>query len=238
MGVDLDGNAGYSFTIWDNGGINVYSPLDVDSYAVNEGDSILLRGTVAQFNGLTQFEPDSIALINSSNPIPAPTVVTSLDESTESELLRFENFWVESISGINYTLNAAGGLLMISQTMGCESSAVIDEVTYVALDADESYGRVNDGSDLWVVFTIATPNAMNELLGVEELGNSALRAWPNPNAGKVLNFSKVISYKLYNITGQLVAVESNVVSTYLSNLDSGIYLLETEQGETLKVVIK
>jgi DNA/RNA endonuclease YhcR with UshA esterase domain len=94
MGIDLDGNAGYSFTIWDNDGINIYNSADVSGYVVTEGDSIMVRGTVGQFNGLTQFSPDSIILVNQGNTIPSPTVVSSLSEMYESELVRIENFYV------------------------------------------------------------------------------------------------------------------------------------------------
>ncbi len=109
LGVDMDGNNGISFTIWDNEGINVYNANDVSNYVVNEGDSILIRGTVGQFGGLTQISPDSIQLVNTGNVIPTPTVITDLDETTESELVRFENVYVHSVtptgtSGTNYVL--------------------------------------------------------------------------------------------------------------------------------------
>ena len=104
VGVDLDGNAGYSFTIWDGDGINVFSFVDVNGYQMDEGDSLQLFGTIGQFNGLIQFEVDSIAQLDSNQAIPTPIIITSLDESTESELVRIENFWVEGVSGLNYTL--------------------------------------------------------------------------------------------------------------------------------------
>lgn len=105
MGVDLRGGNGISMTLWDGEGINVFSSSDVDSYVVAEGDSLLMRGVVDQFNGLLQFVPDSIVLVNSANSIPAPLVVTSLSESTESELVRINNFWVNSINGASYELS-------------------------------------------------------------------------------------------------------------------------------------
>ena len=105
VGVDLDGNAGYSFTLWDGDGINIYSATDINGYQMEEGDSLVLFGTIGQFNGLIQFEADSGMLLDSGLAIPTPTVVTSLDETTESELIRVENFWVDAISGSNYTLS-------------------------------------------------------------------------------------------------------------------------------------
>ena len=113
MGVDLDGNAGYSFTLWDTVGINVFSPVDVDGYVVTEGDSIGMIGTEGQFNGLIQFIPDSIALLATAGLIPNPTLVSSIDESTESELIRVENMWVSAIFGSNYTLSDGSNTIIM-----------------------------------------------------------------------------------------------------------------------------
>jgi hypothetical protein len=104
LGVDLDGNDGYSFTLWDTVGINIFSSVDVDGYVVMEGDSIEMIGTVDQFNGLIQFTPDTIALLSTAGTVPNATLVTSLGESTESELMRIENMWIDAIFGSNYTL--------------------------------------------------------------------------------------------------------------------------------------
>lgn len=113
MGIDLDGNAGYSFTIWDNDGINVFSPDDVSGYVVTEGDSIMVRGTVNQSNGLTRFTPDSIIVVNQGNTIPTPTIVTSISEAQESELIRFENFFVfDVVSGNQILVNGTDTVAM------------------------------------------------------------------------------------------------------------------------------
>jgi predicted extracellular nuclease len=86
MGVDLNSGSGYSFTLWDGEGIGVFNFSDVNGYTVQEGDSIIIKGEVDQFNGLTQLGSiDSISVVNTGNPLPSPTVITSLDESTESE---------------------------------------------------------------------------------------------------------------------------------------------------------
>lgn len=105
IGVDLDGNAGYSFTLLNDDGININSSVDINGYQMEEGDSLVLFGTIGQFNGLIRFDVDSGVLLDSGLAIPSPTVVTSLDESTESELIRIENFWVDAISGPNHTLS-------------------------------------------------------------------------------------------------------------------------------------
>lgn len=103
-GMDLDGNAGLQFFLWDQEGIQVFNFNDVDGYVVTEGDSILVRGTIGQFNGQCQIQPDSIALLNSGNTVPNAVLTTSLSESDESQRRRIENFWVNIIDGSNYEL--------------------------------------------------------------------------------------------------------------------------------------
>lgn len=101
--------SGLQFTMIDStGGISVFSFSQTSGYVVQEGDSILLRGTVAQFNGLLQMAPDSILLISTGNTLVQPDVVTQLGENTESDLVVFENAyvidandWTGSGSGFN-----------------------------------------------------------------------------------------------------------------------------------------
>jgi len=91
--IDFDGNDGYSFTIIDseNDGISVFNFDDVDDYVVTEGDSIGAKGYIDQFNGLTQIFVEEITVFSQGNATVTPTVVTALDESTESQLITLEN---------------------------------------------------------------------------------------------------------------------------------------------------
>lgn len=92
--IDFDGNGGYSFYVTDGtDGINIYNFADQSGYTTPMmGDSLFLHGAVDQFNGLTELFVDSIYLANSGNTLPAPAVVTALDESTESELIQLVGF--------------------------------------------------------------------------------------------------------------------------------------------------
>lgn len=92
-GIDLRGGDGIQFTIIDsnNDGIQIFSFDDVSGYVVNEGDEITVDGTVSSFNGLAQFNPDTIIVNSMGNTLFAATDVTVLDESTESQLIRLSN---------------------------------------------------------------------------------------------------------------------------------------------------
>ena len=111
MGVDMQGAATMvQFTIHDGtGGMGVFSSVaTAQNYTVTEGDQVRMIGSIGQFNGLTQMYPDSIVFISAGNTLPTAVVVTALGESTESELVTFENMvlvdpsqWSGSGSGFN-----------------------------------------------------------------------------------------------------------------------------------------
>ncbi|MGB6035116.1 MAG: T9SS type A sorting domain-containing protein [Cryomorphaceae bacterium] len=111
-GVNMNGS-GQSFTIIDQtGGVGTFSNTVVSDYMVTEGDSIVLTGTISQFNGLTQFNPSQIDLISQGNEINEPTVVTELTNDIVSTLVKIEcvfltdpGQWTGSGSGFNVTVS-------------------------------------------------------------------------------------------------------------------------------------
>lgn len=111
--IDFDGNAGYSFYMYDaTGGINIFSFTDVGTYlAPAVGDSIRVSGTIGQFNGLTQIGPDSIALLGSGVTLRQPNAVFAMDESTEGDYVKLFGFrmvdptqWPSSTGSANVTI--------------------------------------------------------------------------------------------------------------------------------------
>lgn len=93
-GIDMQGGGNVQFTVIDanNDGIGVFSAsAPATSYVVTEGDMVTVYGEVNHFNGLAQISGDSVTLMSQGNPLFAPTVVTALDESTESQLVKIEN---------------------------------------------------------------------------------------------------------------------------------------------------
>jgi PKD repeat protein len=94
-GVNLRAT-GLQFTVIDpTGGIGIFNGANFPGYTtVTETDSIHLLGTINQFNGLLQIDPDSIVLINTGNALKQPTLITALSEPNESDLLRFDAGWL------------------------------------------------------------------------------------------------------------------------------------------------
>ncbi|MEM7161189.1 MAG: lamin tail domain-containing protein [Bacteroidota bacterium] len=83
--------AGLQFTMHDGtGGIGVFNATGNLGYTVQEGDEIRMIGTISQFSGLTQMNPDSIVFLSAGNPLNDALVVNALNEDTESELVTLE----------------------------------------------------------------------------------------------------------------------------------------------------
>ena len=106
-GVDMRGGAGVQFTVIDpTDGIGIFSASNDFGYTVTEGDSVEIHGTVGQFNGLTQITPDTIIFHTANNTLKTPTVVTTLDETTESDLVQINGVWL--VDPLQWTGSGSG----------------------------------------------------------------------------------------------------------------------------------
>src|SRR6056300_1145709 len=132
--IDFDGNGGYSFYVTDGtDGINIYNFADQSGYTTPMmGDSLYIHGEVEQFRGLTELKPDSIYLLSSGNALPAASIETALDETTESELIKLIGFtladatqWPASGSSANVDITNGTDTM----TMRIDSDTDIDGST-------------------------------------------------------------------------------------------------------------
>lgn len=87
---NLRANPGLNFVINDNtGGIAVFSATRNFGYAPKIGDSVMIQGTVRQFQGTAQMDLlDTIILIAGNRKVPTPQVVNDLTETIESKLVQ------------------------------------------------------------------------------------------------------------------------------------------------------
>jgi len=102
--------AGLQFTLIDsnNDGIAIFSNSLSFGYTVQEGDRVIARGVVAQFNGLTQLNLDTVYRVSAGNNLFDPTVISALDEAAESQLVKLLNVtlvdpaqWTNTGTGFN-----------------------------------------------------------------------------------------------------------------------------------------
>ena len=106
-----------AFTIHDGSvGFGVFGAGNKNlGYTVNEGDVVRIIGTIGHFNGLVQINADSIVVVSTNAAIPTPVVITGLDESTESQLIRMNDVtvvnptqWTNAGSG--FTVDVTDGV--------------------------------------------------------------------------------------------------------------------------------
>lgn len=118
-GVNLrpinNGVSALLFTLIDASGNGIaVSSLNGDyGYTVQEKDRIKVRGTIGQFSGQTEMAPDFIELVSTNNTLLTPTVVTTLNESTESKLVKFNNLhfvdaaeWTTGVGASGFNVRA------------------------------------------------------------------------------------------------------------------------------------
>lgn len=146
-----------------------------------------------------------------------------------------------SVLNLNFKLSGGG------EEIGFWNPAedFIDSLTYGEQIADTSYGRVFDGSIDWVLFSTSTPWLPNEegVIVVSVISYSKddfipLSVYPNPTIGSEVTFNKIVNIQVYNLAGQRLFVDNNVSRLDVTRFDSGLYLIQTDEGELVKLIIK
>jgi spore coat protein CotH len=113
-----------------------------------------------------------------------------------------------------------------------ESNMVaIDEIVYNEQTTDISYGRKQDGNSEWIFFNSPTPGSSNDLSDIVHNNlKSGFTLYPNPANGDVVYISEEISYKIYNVYGQLAGSAENYDFINITNYNKGIYVVVSEKG--------
>jgi hypothetical protein len=114
--------SGLQFTIIDpTSGIQVYSAVENFDYLVAEGDSVRIRGSIAQFMGTAQILVDTLILSTEGEALTEPEFVNTLDEFSECRLVRLK--CAELVDASEWT-NAAP-LFDVSVTNGVDTFLMV-----------------------------------------------------------------------------------------------------------------
>ena len=246
--IDFDGNAGYSFYIYDaTGGINVFSFSDVNNYSNPQmGDSIHVFGSIDQFNGLTEIVADSIVLWGTNTPLAMPTVVTTMDETTESEFIRINavslvtpSQWPSAGSSSNVDLTDGTNTF----TMRIDSDTDIDGTiaptgTFDVIGAGGQFDNSNPYTSGYQIFprslndiilaapTVPTVNfAVATDVVMERVGTVQVNALISPTS------TTLDSITFQATIGSNVTVPGDGFLTPTPNLTTGIFKLGVAPGE-------
>ncbi len=139
----------------------------------------------------------------------------------------------------NFKLKKSGEEIGIFESPQ-RGSTNIDHLVFGAQLDDFSYGRSTDGGSEWIVFSSSTPGFSNLLTAIPVSGQveSPLLVYPNPANNGMIYFNKLISFRLYDLSGRLFMGKSNVRQFNTGGILPGIYLLRSEKGEIVKIIIQ
>ncbi|MBN4081701.1 choice-of-anchor J domain-containing protein [bacterium AH-315-C07] len=80
------------------GGLKLFK-YTLGSYSsLTEGDSVIARGRVIQYNGWLELYVDTVITVSTGNPVNYPLKVTELNERTEGEVVYLQNVFVTNIT--------------------------------------------------------------------------------------------------------------------------------------------
>ncbi|TAE84300.1 MAG: T9SS C-terminal target domain-containing protein [Bacteroidetes bacterium] len=148
--------SGLLFVIDDGtGGISLFNNSKNFGYTVNEGDSIYVQGTVAQFRGLTQINIDTLWNVTGSSSIYAPIPVTALSESTENKLVRLNGVRFETEpTGNNWpTANTSINIITANNDVLVLRILATSDLAGTPLPSSETFDIIGLNGQ----FTTATP---------------------------------------------------------------------------------
>lgn len=127
---NIDSLDGLYFTIIDStGGIAVLAGESL-GYSVVEGDEVMVQGFIRQFRGLTFIDPDQIELLSSGNPLVQASVITQLNENSESEFVMrecvkvFRN-WNFNGAQVGFNVGATDGVDTFNLRIYAQSTDII-----------------------------------------------------------------------------------------------------------------
>ena len=232
---------GLTFPLIDaNGdGINIFSSSDPIGYEnVQEGDELIVTGEVGQFRGLTQIVPTEITLLSSGNPLVTPTLVETLGEETESQLVTLNGLtivdpaeWTNEGSGFNVQLT--DGTNAIQMRIDADTDIFGTEAPTEAFNLTGIGGQFDQEEPLTEGYQIF-PRYLADISlitsTVDKSFKTAIQLYPNP-AESILTITTTANFDraiLTNALGQKVlelAQINGVRNVDVSNFAKGVYNL-------------
>ena len=243
---------GISSTIIDGSrdGIGIFNSNETFGYTVKEGDRVTVRGTVDQFNGLTQILLDTIWVNDSNNTLHAATQVSDIDESTESDLVLLTGMSLvdpgQWLKGTTFNASITNGTItvvmrVVSTTTLSSQDAPVGTFSVKGLGGQfDPSSPYNEGYQL-------LPRYKEDVSVFASTKNTEIAAqvnlFPSPVENELFLASKLNIQKieLINANGNVINSQSthlNRVNT--SSLNPGPYWLRitTSEGSGTKGFLK
>lgn len=245
--------SGLQFTLidQDNNGIGVFNNTGDLGYTVQEGDRIKVKGTIAQFRGLTQIEPEEIELVSTANTLIDPTVTSELGEEEESSLIKIEGLtyvdptdWSGDGTSFNVEVTNDGGNTVFLMRIDNDTELSTIEAPMAPFNLIGIGGQFDSDEPLTEGYQIF-PRYLSDFEATsntqELLDEELIKVYPNPVIDRLMVETdiSVSRIEIIDISGKLILV-SQRNNLYVDSLTQGIYFVRvtTEEGSWIEKVIK
>lgn len=251
---------GLQFVLHDGtDGIWVYLNAGDLGYTFREGDELKMKGKVAFYNGLTEFGPTEIEVVDSNKTLDVPTLVTAMDEMNEAELVKFERVWLVDTNqwptptdlAVNVQFTNGNDTMDMRIVTDCNlhgTAPRADTFNIVGLVGQYDYSSPYfDGYQLFPRYMEDITEWINAI--PENDFSDMYKLYPNPNNGSfnlVNKTNSTIEITIFNSIGQIVYnnmhQETNV-ELNITNADAGIYFvmvnnLSNNSISTGKIIVR
>ncbi len=229
-GINMGGSS-TQFVLYDGTGAVVVRKSGgfTPSYTVSEGDSMAVVGTVGQWNGLTQFNADTILATITGGMVRTPMKVAKPDASTESRLIR-----IDSVTIVGGTWPAPGNSTNISVetpamdtiTMRIDRNGEVDDSVTTApigMFSIIGYGGQFDNSSPYTSGYQIVPQVKGHIIEVPVCGipTGAAAAQASPTSARLTwtsgSGTSTIQYGAQGFTPGTGTIVNNTVSPYILN---------------------
>ncbi len=244
-------------------GIYVYRTGGALGYTATRGDKIRVAGRIAQVNGLIEIVADSLVVLSSGNTLNTPLVVSSLNDTLESRLVKMNKLvylsgWPVTASTTTATvrtlLNGTDTItIMVSRY--CYSlqgkPAPTDTFSVIGMVSQ------NDNSVPYTSgYTIYPRDSMDIIItGTTAINESSAKIaysiYPNPSNGNIninIRFDKKIAadVKIFSMLGAIIVektMDTSSATFDISKFGKGVYFIEiidrkSGLGSTEKIVVQ
>ena len=251
--------AGYQFTLIDNtGGIGLFAAANLGTTVLTEGDSVLVTGTLGQFNGLSQITMTSITSLGRARRTYLPrAVVTALTENEESELIAIATpvtlvtptQWTGAATAYNVDVQTATGMVFQMRIPANSDFAGKPAPTTPFLLT--GIGSQFDATTPFTEGYQIIPRRYSDLSFVQRAAEpafaKAIALYPNPVANqltlRVDGAGRGAQVEILNALGQVVSrsvATTDITSLNVASLKAGIYAvrLTTAEGSATRRFVK
>lgn len=231
---------GLQFTLIDgqNNGIGVFNGTTDFGYVVKEGDEVKIKGTINQFNGLTQIIADEVTLVSAGNSPVTPKVVSTLNEEDESSLVALEGAfnYVDPAEwkgdGTSYNVNVTNGtqtfLLRIDND--CPLSAL--PAPAAPFNLKGIVGQFDSSNPFDEGYQLFPRNAgdMTPVSSTSDQVLTKIEFIPTPAIGytQISGLEGIKEVTIYDLNGRRIQHVSISEGLDVSHLPSGIYSVEVK----------